>query len=268
MPVASLPTYDLALHRARLEERGYDVLPGFMEPQLVARLRQHIDQLLGPPATTPGGAVRELRHPITGDILAEILYREPLIALAMDELGITARGDLRLLEQVLIRTDPAEHGGGPGGWHIDMAFAPEDFAATPKRTYYHHVQALSDVAPGGGSFMIVPGSHRLTYAAAAGLDAEGLKRLHADPAGLAGVDLTQGIEVTARSGDLIVFNPMCVHAGSVNRTSQPRYVYFSSFGDISAQRLWQQLKDTNYRKPWPSALIEHRPAELAKLLEL
>ncbi len=267
MTAASMPSYDLALHRARLEEHGYDVLPGFMGRDLVARLRQHMDQLLGPPVTTPSGAARDLRHPIAGDILAEVLYREPLISLAMDELGITRRDDLRLLEQVLIRTDPAESGGGAGGWHIDMAFAPEDFAATPKRTYYHHVQALSDVEPGGGAFMIVPGSHHKTYAAAAGRDDAGLKELHANPAGVAGVDVAAGIEVHATSGDLIVFNPMCVHAGSVNRRSQPRYVYFSSFADASAKRLWDQLAATNYRKPWPSTLIERRPRDLARLLD-
>ena len=264
--IATATGYDPATHRRRLARDGYSVVPEFMPLALVERLRAHIDGLLGPLPATPDGAVRDLRHPIPGDILAEVLYREPLIRLAMDELGTRDRGDLRLLEQVLIRTEPSPAPAGPTAWHIDWAGLPDEAAARPRQTYYHHVQALGDIRPGGGATMVVPGSHRLTYAAAAGATAEDLARLKADPIGVAGIDVGRAVEITARAGDLVVFDPMCLHSATRNRGATPRHVLFTSFMDRSATRLMAELRGQRYFRALPPALRAARPPDLADLL--
>ena len=194
-----------------LDARGCTVVRNFLDRSLTTRLRQHIDSLI---VKLKPGNVNDLRHPIPGEVMAEALFETGLMALAASQLFST---DIRLLEQVLIRTDPAEPGvaGGASGWHLDMAFHPDEYNARPRRTYYHYVHALSTVEPGGGAFTIVPGSHHKTYAAAAAMRTdEELERLKIDPVGVTKIDLSAAIEVCPEEGDLLIFNPMCLHSGS------------------------------------------------------
>src|SRR5262249_6531889 len=157
-----------------------------------------------------------------GAIMAQCIT-PALVELARAILRNGDVADLRLLEQVLIRTDPKPAPHGPTGWHVDWAFFPEEDRAAPRQTYYHMVQACSTVEPGGGAFMIVPGSHHRTYAATARLTREAeLAEFKRDPAQAAGVALDEGIEVCASEGDLIVFNPMCIHSASGNARARPR----------------------------------------------
>ena len=90
----------------QLEQAGYTVVPGFLDLETTRRIREHMDSLLSPISesaeTTKNGRV-SLRHPIPGEIMATILANPDLIDVAKQSL----RGcDLRLLEQVLIRSDP------------------------------------------------------------------------------------------------------------------------------------------------------------------
>ena len=116
--------------------------------------------------------------------------------------------------------------------------------------------------------MIVPESHQLTYAASAqmgtALELAALKR---DPAGVAGIDLSKGIEVCPEEGDLLIFNPMALHSGSSNATDHPRYVYFVSFFDTSATELFEELRRTKYRDGFADSLRENLPMDLRALLE-
>ena len=249
---------------AQLEASGYTVVPRFLDRSLTGRLRQHIDSLLA--ERKPDGRT-DLRHPISGEILAEALFETELIPLAA---SLLFSKDLRLLEQVLIRTDPAAPGAarGPNGWHVDMAFHPDEYNARPRRTYFHHVHALSTVEPGGGAFTIVPGSHHKTYAATAGLLGEGeLEQFKKDPAGVAKVDLSEAIEVCPEDGDLLIFNPMCLHSASTNTRSTPRYVYFASFMDASAAYLQRSLNAMKYKRALPEELVRRISREYSKLYE-
>jgi ectoine hydroxylase-related dioxygenase (phytanoyl-CoA dioxygenase family) len=263
---ATIPAVEMLSrkHTEQLDDQGYTVIKGFLDSSLTTRLREHIDSLCPPVGTTPG-ALHSLRHPIPGEILAEALYQTPLLPLAAELLGSR---DLRLLEQVLIRTDPAADRtkSAPNGWHIDMAFMPEEFHASPNRTYYHHVQALSTVEPGGGAFTIVPGSHHLTYATAERLGLKELPKLKADPIGVAGIDVSKAFEVCPIEGDLLIFNPMALHSASKNIQSTPRYVYFSSFMDGSARYLVNELRKVNYGHSLPETLNRGLPAAHPKLL--
>lgn len=246
------------------------VVPGFLDARLTAEIRAHIDRL-APPITPlnqqDARRVHDLRHPLPGTIMSRIVT-PALVELAQTILKTPELGDLRLLEQVLIRTDPGPHPPGPTGWHVDWAFFPREYTAVPRQTYYHMVHACSTVEPGGGAFTIVPGSHHRTYAATAQLTtADELAAFKGNPAQAAGVDLDAGIKVCAAEGDLIVFNPMCLHSASRNTRSQPRYVYFASFFDISARRLCESLRANNYLKGFSEDLRAGLPAPWRSLLD-
>lgn len=231
---------------AQLDEEGYTVIRDFLPASFTARLRAHMDSLLppiDPPQMHNRQIVRTLRHPIPGAIMAEALTPR-LIALAQELLGSTK---LRLLEQVLIRTDPCAVPKGANGWHVDQVFHPSQYHTRPRLTYYHMVHALNTVPAGGAAFTIVPGSHRRNYERTANLTTrEELREFHGRVTTIAANELAQGIEVLAREGDLLIFNPMALHSGSNNVTLQPRYVYFASFADANAEYLWSNIRASDY----------------------
>ena len=252
----------------QLEQDGYTIISNFLDRDTTARIRAHMDSLLppiAPKSDAQSHRVHTLRHPIPGAIMAEILANPRLLELAQKTV---LTEDLRLLEQVLIRTDPKEGVPAPaGGWHIDMAFLPEHYNARPRQTYFHMVHALNTIVPGGGATTIIPGSHHKTYAAAAKLGfLEALKELKADPIGVAGIDLNDAIEVLPQEGDLLIFNPMCLHSASDNLSDSPRYVYFASFMDDSATALKEHLEAVNYQRAFPDSLRDNLPADLRSLV--
>ncbi len=262
---------DLTSLLQHLDDQGYVVVTDFLDRDTTAAIRAHIDSLAPPIAPVEDAQARrifDLRHPIPGEIMPRLASDPRLLDLAQSILHSRNRSDMRLLEQVLIRTDPKPPPYGPGGWHVDMAFFPEQYASRPRRTYYHIVHACSTVLPGGGAFMIVPGSHKQTYATTATLKSEPeLDEFKKDPARHAGVNLEEGIEVCANEGDLIIFNPMCIHSASGNASTQSRYVYFASFFDRSAQWLWDKLRASKYRDNFPDSLRAGLPDSLQGLLE-
>src|SRR5690349_11522448 len=124
----------------QLEHEGYTVFPKFLDTETTARIRAHMDTLIPPVEPREAAHAKRLhvlRHPIPGAIMADILANPRLLEIAAWVIEPNQSDDLRLLEQVLIRTDPnqAETGPqGPTGWHIDMAFMPEHFQARPRQT--------------------------------------------------------------------------------------------------------------------------------------
>lgn len=252
----------------QLQRQGFTVIPDFLDRQTTRKIRDHIDSLV--PAFNAADQDRKrwistLRHPIPGAIMAELINHPPVRVLATQLLHSR---ELRLLEQVLIRSDPKPPPHEPTGWHVDWTFFPRHYEARPRQTYFHMVHALNTVPPGGAAFMIVPGSHHLTYAASAKMNtAAELAALKSDPAGVAGVDINKGIEICPAEGDLLIFNPMALHSASGNATDQPRYVYFTSYFDTSATEFWDAQRENKYRDNFTDELRDQLPEELRVLLE-
>ena len=88
-----------------------------------------------------------------------------------------------------------------------------------------------------------------------------------NPFEVSGVDPKDGIEVCADDGDLLIFNAMCLHGSSRNRTQQPRYVYFTSFYDPSATWLVDFCRSTYYRDDFPDTLRDGLAPELRSTLD-
>jgi ectoine hydroxylase-related dioxygenase (phytanoyl-CoA dioxygenase family) len=124
------------------------------------------------------------------------------------------------------------------------------------------------VEPGGGAFTVVPGSHHKTYAAAAAMRTdEDLEQLKSNPVGVAKIDLSAAIEICPKEGDLLIFNPMCLHSASRNMRSAPRYVYFASFMDAGAAYLQRSLHRVKYKRPLGDDLARRIQTEYPKLYE-
>ncbi len=257
----------------QLDELGYAIVPRFLDLETTARLRAHVDAIAGPVFQADEPAEKrfhDLRHPIPGQIMADMVTPQ-LLELAIRMLRAT---ELRLTEQVLIRTDPSSGEPGPTGWHIDMALYPRHLAATPRQIYVQMVHALSTVESGGGAVTLVPGSHHQTYAASARLsvpherfDVLDQDAFKAEVMRTAGVDTGKAIEVLANEGDLILFHPMCVHSASRNVSRRARHVMFMSFYDVTAVELHARLNQIHYRDILPDSLRQALPEHLRRLLD-
>ena len=269
-------------HLDELSQQGFTVIPSYLDRQTTAAIRTHIDTVVASdlPKEDMSWAetdkariyrndergIRQLRHPIAGAIMPEIADNHRTIELGRFLLGAKL-ADLRMREQVLSRTDPTAPPYGPTGWHIDAPFTKEEYESTPGRIYYQFLQYCSTVESGGGAFMLVPGSHKLAYAAnAEPRSEEERQQLQQDPLSVAGIDPDEGIEICGEDGDLIVFNAMCLHSASKNASQQTRYVYFTSFYDASAAWLVDFVRKTKYRDGFPPSLYEGLPEDLHHLL--
>jgi ectoine hydroxylase-related dioxygenase (phytanoyl-CoA dioxygenase family) len=282
---AAAPSRDWGAHAAELEDRGWTVVPDVLPLDLCTRAKAHVDSLLAPIGT--GGAVAARSHPIPGGIMGE-LATTPLLMECASALYRSPFDELRLTEQVLIRTDPEPPtseqqqapsvpmpagGGEPRGWHCDFVFQEQHFHATPRQNYFQMFGVFTDVLPGAGCTMVVPGSHHKTMAAAAQTDCtiealgELRGRIAADPAEF-GIDIDAGIELPASAGSLVIFCPFCLHSGSVNRGSWSRYVAVQSFNHCTdAELLQQQLVSTRYLKGFHPDAHAAVPPSLRQVLK-
>ena len=116
--------------------------------------------------------------------------------------------------------------------------------------------------------MIVPGSHERSLEDSDRAEREvGRKPIESNTTTITDIEDSDGIEICGNDGDLIVFNPLCYHSASPNRTQQPRYVFFTSFYHPSAARLKELVGRTNYRDHFPESLRAGLTPELQLLLE-
>ena len=263
---AYLELTDLSTRLQELERQGYTVFPEHLDRATTAAIRAHIDSLVGPIVSADHNTARHgLRHPIPGEIMPRLVNNPATLELAATLIGSR---DLRMREQVFIRSDPSPPPYQAPQWHIDAAFCREEFAARPRQVYYQMLHYCSTVSAGGAAFMIVPGSHKLSLEASDKAEREqGRQPIHNHTASVPEANDDDGIEICANDGDLIVFNPLCYHSSSPNRTDRPRYVYFTSFYHPSAARLVELVRRTKYRDNFPDSLRQGLPAELQSLLD-
>ena len=257
---------DLNIRLQELESQGYTVFPDYLDHDTTAAVRAHIDSLVGPIVSADHNTARHgLRHPIPGAIMSRLVNNPATLELAATLIGSR---ELRMREQVFIRSDPSPPPYPTPQWHIDAAFCRAEFTAKPRQVYYQMLHYCSTVSAGGAAFMIVPGSHKLSLAASDKAEQEqGRQPIHSHTASVTGANDDDGIEICANDGDLIVFNPLCYHSSSPNQTDRPRYVYFTSFYHPSAARLVELVRRTKYRDDFPDSLRQGLPSELQSLLD-
>ena len=269
-PRTRLPDrHSLAERLRELDHLGYTIIPGFLDLETTSRLRAYIDERIAQREPDAKARHHPLRHPMPGRILADMITDDHL---ALARAILRCDGGLRLLEQLMMRSDVGLE--IPPAWHSDGVFYHRNRAAAPRQTYHFMWHVLSTVEPGGGGTMVVPRSQHLVYAATARIadpvepiPVTEMDRLRAAARAIDGIHTSQGIEMCANEGDLIIIDPTCLHTASSNRGLRARYVFQQTFYHESAVELAGYLASRNYRGHFPDSLRQGLRPELRTLLD-
>ena len=114
---------DLQRHVSEVEVLGYTIVPDVFPLDLCQRAAAHMDTVLQQGMEAHYGPVAR-SHPIPGSVMGELFSAPRLLAVAA-ALARAPRSELRLFEQVLIRTarvpddKMGEEGPTARGWHLD-----------------------------------------------------------------------------------------------------------------------------------------------------
>jgi ectoine hydroxylase-related dioxygenase (phytanoyl-CoA dioxygenase family) len=224
--------------RRRLDEQGYLVLPGLMSPDLLARLRDRVDELFeeegdraGWEFKTEPGARRLANLVNKGRVFEEVIVTPEVLEAMAHVLGPAFK-----LSSVNVRSaDP--HSASDQPLHADSG------ALADAEGYWvcNSVWLLDDFTPENGATRFVAGSHRWGKVPPPGMY---------DP--YPGQQLVLG-----KAGDVVVMNAHMWHGGTANRTAAPRramHVYYTRRD--KPQQQWQ--------RKWLSEEVQARLDPLAR----
>jgi ectoine hydroxylase-related dioxygenase (phytanoyl-CoA dioxygenase family) len=227
-----------AADRRQLDEQGYLVLPGLMPPELLASLRQRIDELFAEEGALAGSefkqepGARRLANLVNKGPIFEDVIRTPEVLEAMAHV----LGPRFKLSSLNARSaNPFSVSDQP--LHADSA------ALADESGYWvsNSVWMLDDFTPENGATRMVPGSHRWRKLPPPELY---------DP--YPGEELVLG-----KAGTVVIMNAHMWHGGTANRTGAPRramHVYYTRWDKPQQQ----------YQNQWLSAEVKARLSEEAR----
>jgi hypothetical protein len=215
-------------HQFAFDVVGYLHLRGALTPAEVGELTAWTEATEGIDvdalnADEPDGKRHQLNRPVSRVIDADVrfarLLDHPVVTPFLTEfLG----EDYRHIDNDLYYTYPNYAGGH---WHRGVPPHPtghvEDgkFICPMVKVFY----CLTDVGPGEGEFVVIPGSHRAQFK----IETKGR------------VDLpSQHIFDKVKAGDIILFNEALLHNGRPNPSTKTRKTIIVNFGRNSA-RVWR-----------------------------
>lgn len=209
-------TSDLLRH---LENEGYAVAHGLLDPGLIERLRSlSAGVLAGLPADhreknrSQGSLVPLAEHPGYGEVIGCEALRS-----AYREMGFT---DPRMNSGYLISKPP---GGPPLFWHQDWWGwdHPISYSGTIAQVFV--MIYLSDTSPENGCLRVVPGSHRAHHALHDAEAAHGdeLSRV-TDPSNPLYGDVAGAVDVPVTAGDVVFGDARLLHGAYANRSDAER----------------------------------------------
>ena len=105
--------------------------------------------------------------------------------------------------------------------HIDHALERDAHLTFPLPYRIGCLIYLSDIPQRSGGTVVWPGSHRKIEAMARE-NPERYRFLSAVNRDISEIDLGEPTEVTAVAGDVLLYHPLCAHAGSSNTRAEPR----------------------------------------------
>ena len=197
----------------QLDENGYVLLEGFMDPSLLAELRDRLQALLHDEGDHAGS---EFRQEPNAHRLANLVNKGEVFgrAIAMPALLEHVRhvlGKHMKLSSLNARSaDPQSADGQP--LHVDMAAIPDD------RGYWvcNTIWLIDDFTPDNGATRLVPRSHRW---------GKRPQDVLADPM----APHPDEVLLLGRAGDVAVMNSHLWHGGTANRTDRPRMAMHAFF---------------------------------------
>jgi hypothetical protein len=203
--------------RADFELDGFIVLRDVLPRELVTSLRAVAQREYDAFRTGPGTNEHSILnlHDLVGrdDAYLELVDLPATLPKVWGVLG----WNIQLFHTQLVVTPPTHPAAPHGGyaWHQDNNRMNVDFETPPPhpRVSVKLAYFLSDLPePGMGNFCVVPGSHRL------GRPAGGM---HEQPEG--------ALQITASSGDAVLFDRRIWHAASTNHSTVTRVVLFYGY---------------------------------------
>jgi hypothetical protein len=204
------------------DNQGYLHLRGALRPEEVAAYLRLVEQnrdtnvqdLNEDPANLP----HQLNRPLSRMIDADVRFAQLLDHPAVESyLGAFLGEEYRHIDNDLYFTYPGYTGGS---WHRGVQAHPTghvvqgQFICPMVKVFF----CLTDVGPDQGEFVVVPGSHKSSFA------------VDTDRVDLPG----QRVFDDVRAGDLIVFNEALLHNGRPNPSQKTRITLIVNFGRADA----------------------------------
>ena len=202
---------------------GYVIIPGVLQPEEVAALKDRTDALMADPEMTEEGYVERnfiLRHCNELDpIFCDLLIREPILGLMEAIFGPRCQQ----CGMNVLRTDETN---AIERWHVDDALffpLPENVSRHDPRIempiLWLTVQvALTDIdEAANGPTEYVPGSH---YSG----------RQPADDGTTHEFEGKGAVQVYCKAGDIYLHNSQCWHRGTPNTSGRVRYLLQQQYG--------------------------------------
>ncbi len=235
-------------HRFAFDVSGYLHLRGALTADEIAEYSRWISDSEGTDpqalnADYPDGIKQQLNRPVSrmfdADPRFACLLDHPVVLPYLTEfLGV----DYRHIDNDMYYTHPGFPGGG---WHRGVSAHPTghvvdgSFICPMVKVFY----CMSDVSPGQGEFVVIPGSHKASFK----LDYDGRVDLPA-----------QHVFDEVKAGDIIIFNEALLHNGRPNPSQKTRKTLIINFGCVDAG-VWK-----GYR-PKPKTLAAITPNQRAIL---
>ena len=285
-----------AVNTAELREQGFTVVRGFVDAASCRRAREAIDAFLGsePTETVSDPSVRaQLGHEsqgISSGFLHSVTHPNPAMAVMahympkmVDAHVQTLRSSydhIRLNGQTLLRTDPYDGEPlppqvlQPNSVHVDNAFLAGDNESTPRKVYSRSIVYLNKVRKGGAGIIVWPRSFSAARKIVEELVAkegevayhggrwrnEIIEELDVDysPGNTRWAGVGDAVEVLMEEGDMVFFEPMCMHSASRCTNGEARYCWVNAFYDERAQamphRLYQDTFSPEFLAELPSGV--------------
>lgn len=133
----------------------------------------------------------------------------------------------RINNQVYFR-EPGD--GDQFGWHQDIIFrSPDEFYPSIGRRYLQTIIAIDEITEDNGAVEFIPYSHE-------GGDAKLLSSASDPRLRLFERGGRQGIKVTAKPGDVLLWSALTIHGSEPNVSDKPRMTFMNGFAPDSACR--------------------------------
>jgi len=193
-------------HREQLDRDGYVVLPGFIDPDFRAELRNRIAEVFTEEGERAGsefkqepGARRLANMVNKGDVFLRVVANERLLSYVSEVLGPA----LKLSSLNVRRADP--HNDTVQPLHCDMGAVPDEHGPW----VCNAVWMIDPYTAINGALRVVPGSHRWGR-----LPQEVLE----DPS----APHPEEVMLTGSAGTVVVMNAHLWHSGLANETDDSR----------------------------------------------
>ena len=205
--------------RFAFDVQGYLHLRQVLDEQEVATYRQWLDEVKGTDvrqlnADDPDRLSHQLNRPVSCVVDADPRFARFLDHPAVEPLLVEFLGsDYRHIDDELYFTYPDYPGGK---WHRGVRAHPTghvvdgQFICPMVKVFY----CMSDVGPGEGEFVVIPGSHKAQF------------EIDLKPIDLPAMHIFDDVA----TGDIIIFNEALLHNGRPNRSSKTRQTIIMNFG--------------------------------------